>query len=179
MAIIPEGDVDPQITYAAVGEALTAWEGFEESLSAIFTVLDGSPGDLEVYRQYGEDGHRFAVRAELIRKAGDKFFRKNPCQKNEGDLTALLTSAIDAARLRNKIAHGIVIEVTHCPPTPDGKWQEPFNRFHLSAPWFSTKRLRAGFPGLGSAAIKSAGTQFRKLEETAEELVRRIHLPKA
>jgi len=103
------GDASNDITFAAVGEALSQWQFFEGNLSLAFSfLLDSGYGNLAAQRAYGSV-ESFRGRANLIEEAADVYFRRVQDETLYRNLTALLRRAkSDWAARRNEIAHGIV-----------------------------------------------------------------------
>jgi hypothetical protein len=103
------GDASNEITFAAVGEALSQWEFFEGNLSLAFSLLlDIGYENLAAQRAYGSV-ESFRGRANLVQEAADVYFKQVKDETTYGNLTALLRRAkSDWSARRNEIAHGIV-----------------------------------------------------------------------
>jgi hypothetical protein len=103
------GDATHDVTFAAVGEALSKWEWFEANLSLVFSCLLGTGyGNMAALRAYGSV-ESFRGRANLIEHAAEVYFKYKPNDDLHADLKNLLRTAVNnfSAR-RNEIAHGIV-----------------------------------------------------------------------
>lgn len=104
------GDARNDVTFRAIGAALSNWEWFEGNLSLTFSFLIGSGyGNLAATRAYGTV-ESFRGRANMIREAAGVYF-KYPHNKNdelEAELTDVLRVAGNFSARRNEIAHGIV-----------------------------------------------------------------------
>ena len=103
------GDKSEDITFQAVGAALTQWEWFEGNLSLAFSFLIGvSHGNLAAIRAYGAI-ETFRGRANMIQRAAEVYFRQQPDDIQEAQLTKILNLALrHLSGKRNEIAHGIV-----------------------------------------------------------------------
>ena len=103
------GDPDSDITFCAVGKALSQWEWFEGNLSLAFSYLIGSGyGNLAAQRAYGSV-LGFYGRAGMIERAAEVYFKYNRNSDLEFALDLLLISSRDRlSGRRNDIAHGIV-----------------------------------------------------------------------
>lgn len=163
MNSIPEGDEYEQVTFSAVGQALTAWERCEDSLSTLYTILDNTPGELGTLMRYGREGKSLQFRLECVRKKGELFFVKSPNQQQEGELAEIIQIFLKLSPLRHRIAHGIVQALEHCGPSGDGLWKPSTVRYYLCAPWFAEERLKTGH-GYGSAEILTIALDFERLE---------------
>jgi len=102
------GDASDEITFAAVGRALTAWEGFEISMATLFARFIGVQTDtLPATRAYGSV-LTFRGRAEMVEAASEAYFFSTPDSEPEPELNEVLKEARNYATRRNEIAHGIV-----------------------------------------------------------------------
>ena len=66
---VPNYDHDPQITYAAVGEALSMWECMEYRLAELYTIFRRAPYDMEALKQFANTGKIFSQRLAALRRA--------------------------------------------------------------------------------------------------------------
>ena len=102
------GDATSDITFRAVGAALSQWEYFEGNLSLAFSFLIGSGyGNVAALRAYGSV-ESFRGRANMIEEAGEVYFKYEPDEKLQASIKELLTRARQLSGRRNEIAHGIV-----------------------------------------------------------------------
>ncbi len=102
------GDDTEEITYAAVGYALTKWELLEFRLSQFYSRLTGkSPNKYETIVDYSK-GATFRSRASTLKNALCAYSTSHHCQSLEGKILALIDEAIRASDRRNEIAHGVV-----------------------------------------------------------------------
>jgi hypothetical protein len=103
------GDASEDITFAAVGRALTRWEEFEVLFASLFSTLVGKDDNTAAaIRAYGSV-ITFRGRADLIRAAAEVHFRLFPndaLAKTFNTFVNQLTN--NASPRRNEIAHGIV-----------------------------------------------------------------------
>jgi hypothetical protein len=115
------GDEDKGITLAAVGAALTAWGHYEAELGRLFTSLVAydliSPG---AERAFGAI-RTFEARRDVLRSAGDAYFahyygklETDDVKQDRETFGGMLTISRNAVRVRNNIAHGVV--VPYLPP---------------------------------------------------------------
>lgn len=101
------GDDDQDSTFAGIGRVLSQWEMIEVELSHIYAWLMNRPEEIEVLRQYGEK-RIFAERIKEFRQIADVYFRGNPHQETEGELSTLTDTICKFAERRNEVAHCIV-----------------------------------------------------------------------
>lgn len=104
-----KGDPDIETVYAAIGTALSAWEGLEEQLANIFAALVAPDGiQLPAQRAYGSI-LTFRGRGELITAAAGAVFFLFPNTGLRTSIKNLLDEASQFAARRNEIAHGKVV----------------------------------------------------------------------
>jgi hypothetical protein len=102
------GDPTEDITFRAVGMALSQWEWFEGNLSLAFSYLIGAGfGNFGALRAYGTV-ESFRGRANMLWEAADVYFKLNRDERTESALSDLLKRAGKFSTRRNEIAHGIV-----------------------------------------------------------------------
>lgn len=104
----------PDDLYAAVGKALSSWDGVESTLARIFalccqTPIFGNPLGEPAIRAYGSVVS-FNGRAEMVDAASRAYFhnKKAPTAEIEMKLRGLLSECRQFAGRRNDIAHGRV-----------------------------------------------------------------------
>lgn len=102
------GDTEEQITFAAVGVALSRWEYLEGQLGLLYACLvDAQYASAPALRAYGVIGS-FSTRIDMLREATSAFFFGS----KHDDLRVEILDRIEIARKfstrRNEIAHGIV-----------------------------------------------------------------------
>ena len=106
------GDPTEDITFAAVGRALTGWELFEVWLSRIFAELTGyDRGTSPAMRAYGAI-MAFGSRADMVKAAAEAYFTHHPSPGIHNRLRDLLKLALKYSPRRNEIAHGIVYDLS-------------------------------------------------------------------
>lgn len=123
------GDPVDDLTFAAVGRALSHWERFERVLSILFAEFVGDQDDdLPAVRAYGAVA-TFRGRVEMIRAAAEAYFAAYPNPGGEKLLDDLLDEASNFSARRNEIAHGFVNgwRPEDSPDTPKGFVLMPFN----------------------------------------------------
>jgi hypothetical protein len=179
------GDASNDITFQAVGEALSQWEFFEGNLSLAFSFLLGSGyGNLAAGRSYGSV-ESFRGRVQLIEAAAEVYFKYNVDKELYSDLKKLLNQANRHwSGRRNEIAHGIVqpwFGVEN-----EGKENETAIRkgFVLFPAYYATRKRRlpetTPFTDIvpkyvySSVEIKKFGKHFYKLGETAIHILTRL-----
>jgi hypothetical protein len=103
------GDPTPDLTYGAVGYALSTWEELEYVLFDLFARLSGRNmahnDTMVLYSQ----GRIFRDRFDTLLRAFGDYFRRYPNQHMEGDFDALAATILCGAEQRNNISHGIVV----------------------------------------------------------------------
>lgn len=104
------GDPDPQITFAAVGEALSHWEHLEGLIASLFASFVSDHGDnLPAKRAYVAV-RTFEGRMEMLRASAEAFFSAFPDEGLQDTYQKFLKSVKEFAPRRNDIAHGVVAE---------------------------------------------------------------------
>jgi hypothetical protein len=102
------GDPRADITFIAIGRALTAREHFEESMAFLFAKFLGLKGNqLPAKRAYGSI-LTFRSRAEMVEAAAEAYFFTDPEARLQKEVIGLINAARGFAPRRNEIAHGIV-----------------------------------------------------------------------
>jgi hypothetical protein len=102
-------DTDPDVTFAAVGRAITAWETLEAHLSYLYSIFVDKPLAFAALDQYGRENKIFNDRMTALCKAGRKYFQRCPSQKKEGEVDSLIAETRRLSVFRHQIAHGAVI----------------------------------------------------------------------
>lgn len=101
-----EGDAEKDTLFAAVGSALSAWEGLEGRLSLIFgTLVSPNQVDLAAQRAYGSL-LTFRGRGDMIDAAATAVFFLSPNDTLQKALSDLVKEIGKFAARRNEIAHG-------------------------------------------------------------------------
>jgi hypothetical protein len=101
-------DTDINVTYAAVGGAMTAWETLEAYLSLLYSIFVGAPMDGRKLVEYGERGRIFDTRMQILCDAAQAYSRKAPDQSYEAIIDAIIRDARTLSIRRHHIAHGVV-----------------------------------------------------------------------
>ena len=103
-------DFTKESIFAAIGMALSAWEGFELALSLLFGLLVAPKDEpLPAQRAYGSIV-TFKGRTEMVEAAAEAVFFISPNTDLERDIDDLIKWAVGFVARRNEIAHGIVTE---------------------------------------------------------------------
>ena len=127
------GDKKATTTYAAVGQALSQWEGLETKLAELFSQLVGGEwpgGDETPYhpavRAYGSVLGS-AARLTMIEEAAKAHFQWYPNPALEKQLKDFIgTECRNFATKRNNIAHGVVdLRLSDPPRLKIGYWLVP------------------------------------------------------
>lgn len=174
------GDPDIETTYAAVGRALTRWEGVELGLATLYSVFIGHPMRMDKIREYGAANRIFAMRLAEVEAAASRYFIRHCCQELEGDFQQISIRATELSALRNNIAHGIANKVTYLavPGTHPPKQCNGPILFLLSSPWYTVSRAKQiSLNGIASREILSGSDEFVGLIEDIESLIRRLDQP--
>ncbi len=101
------GDPSAEITWAAVGRALTEWKELELYLVRLYAKTIGVKPIEAISRREYLDAFKFHGRAGVIEEA-IKWSVKRPDQASEDLSKRVLDEAREAAKRRNDIAHGVV-----------------------------------------------------------------------
>lgn len=174
------GDIDINVTYAAVGRALSRWETVELALARIYALFVARSLALDKIREYGAQNRIFIERLFSLKRASVPYFRNNPDQTNEGDFFRLCQRAETLSTVSNYIAHGIVSEVHYfitADTLPSEYPAEPILCV-LQTPWYeSGRKMQIGPDGIGSAEILDASEPFKLLRIDADAFVHRLLPP--
>ena len=102
------GDSSNDITFRAVGAALSQWEFFEGNLTLAFSYLVGTGyGNIAAVRAYGSV-ETFRGRANMIESAAEVYFKYTLDPELQSLLNGVLKLSRQFSARRNEIAHGIV-----------------------------------------------------------------------
>lgn len=161
--IEPHGDVDPNTVYAAVGQAIHAWESLESAVARLYLAFAGIPEGLDKLAAYGAANRRFVSRMAATRSTALVYFSKNPDQEMEGRLARLLEQTEELSIERHRIAHGhiVPIAIVEVPANADGSFVvEAQAQYRWAVPFYSLQNLRAQPSGLASRDINLRRDQF-------------------
>lgn len=100
------GDIDKEITYAAVGYALDCWEGLEVNLCGLYAAYNGLQRAETVAINGYSNGRIFVDRMSTVAQASSMWSIKNPDQSLESEFSAIQEQVVAASAFRNEIAHG-------------------------------------------------------------------------
>lgn len=103
-------DTDDTRLFEWLGRAINEWERVEFSLSTLYSFFVGDT-TLGSVRGYGE-GRIYRERADILKRAAEKWFVQNSHQEFEGEFDRLMTAVTGFSDRRNEFAHGIVVEVS-------------------------------------------------------------------
>jgi hypothetical protein len=104
------GDPDPQITFAAVGEALSHWEHLEGLIASLFASFVSDHADYVPAKRAYVAVRTFEGRMEMLRASAEAFFDAFPDKDVQDTYQTFLKSVKEFAPRRNDIAHGVVAE---------------------------------------------------------------------
>jgi hypothetical protein len=102
------GDPSADLTFAAVGRAMSEWEELELYLARLYAKFLGIPPIKAIAIPEYRDVANFHSRATAIQKAATKYFVSHPNQDREGEFAQVLEDIRQLAARRNDIAHGVV-----------------------------------------------------------------------
>lgn len=124
--------------YAAVGRALSSWEGLERELGVIFSLLVAGSNTKSARRAYYAV-RTFEGRSEMLRAASEAFFAERENIPLQDKFKELFSAAKSFSPRRNDIAHGAVNHFIRDPAVG------PFKRFKTFAlyPSFANYKDRA------------------------------------
>jgi hypothetical protein len=102
------GDLSADLTFAAVGRAMSEWEELELYLARLYAKFIGIPPIKAIAIPEYRDAPNFHSRATAIKNAATKYFISHPDQEREGEFKQILEEIRQLASRRNDIAHGVV-----------------------------------------------------------------------
>jgi hypothetical protein len=111
------GDPSAELTYAAVGRAMSEWETLELYLARLYAKFLGIPPIQAIAIPGYRDVANFHARAKEIENAATKYFVSHPNQEREGEFKQVLDGIRQLASRRNDIAHGVVTLWWNCKET--------------------------------------------------------------
>jgi hypothetical protein len=120
-----EADESEDVTYAAVGRALTHWEQIESELSHLFAIFIDKFSETEAYDLYYKNGRSTMERIATLENAAERYFQKHPSQEIESEFSGISRAATGFASRRHEIAHGIVRPI---------QWYWPFVKKFMNLP---------------------------------------------
>jgi hypothetical protein len=134
-------DDHPDLTFAAVGRAITMWEIAEVEFARLYSIFTGRPNLIDAYQEYGAEPTYFDKRMSRLCEEGRKYFIKQSSQTNEANLDALIQEGKALARIRHQIAHGIIRAFPiYGDPDENGIVSPQFGYF-IVAPYYSLVTL--------------------------------------
>lgn len=107
----PQGPGDPDIrdTQIAQSRALTSWELLELHYAILYSIFRGGYQRLLYLQEYQDRGNIFDQRLQNLSNAADQFAIKNISQEIEGEFQWQKDMARRLSKLRNEIAHAMII----------------------------------------------------------------------
>jgi hypothetical protein len=104
-------DYDPDVTFNAVGRAISAWETLEAHLSYLYSIFIGKPMLIDALEAYGRENKIFEQRIRGLCGTAEAYFMKQPSQDREGEVDAIISEARRLSIYRHQIAHGIITAI--------------------------------------------------------------------
>jgi hypothetical protein len=176
-------DLDnPDITYAAVGRATSAWETLEAHLSYLYSIFVEKPMLVDAMEEYGRDRRKLPCRIRALNGAADAYFVKFPNQEHQGALRFIIKETKELASKRHQIAHGVV----HMLPAFTGSKNELgyyADRwgYLLMPPWHAlynlTRKGQDDHYRWGSREIDAWTAKFYACAERAKKLAETLNPP--
>jgi len=173
-------DLDVRETHAAVGYAVSRWEGLEFRLSQLYSIFVGRPMVAKTMMEYGRENHVFSRRMRRLEVAGSAYFSKCPNQDRERRLNELILRTTILAERRNRIAHGIAQGApTFCRLNREMKiFGSPVSTYRVVPPFYAIERLvdddEAPF-AYGSREIRAIASLFAEHSEAVRIFMLTIH----
>ena len=180
------GDKDENVTYAAVGLALTNWGHLEHQLGEIFLALIG--GNSRSYEAMMAFGSIMSGRgrSDMIEAAAKVYFATRTQPKDittKKRLVDLMEAVNKFADRRNEIAHGVVMPAIG--DELDDETDDFDISFVLTPSFFTAKKRRVESIGKGhfamppsyeysSKEIRTLATRFEALVNPAATIAREI-----
>lgn len=156
------GDEKDEITYTAIGRALSRWESAEIRVASLFALLIAMPTPLPAIRAYGSVA-TFQVRKQMVLGAADSFFNTHPNDELHKKIKDLFSKYFDkAGSRRTEIAHGIVISKN---PTKRKR------QFFLAPAYYSSKNYDHKF----NPAYLYSSKEIGEYREAFEQLTIYTH----
>ena len=171
----PIGDLHEDVTYAAVGYALSQWETAETQLCWLTGAFMGLPrGDWRVVQRYSHHA-TFQGRANALEAAACAYWPTRCDQALEGRFLALMAEARSLSERRNEIAHGVVTVLREWQATRSQEWclvPALYDRRKVEPPHIPTYIYVAN-------DIRVAGHRFLELSNAAHLLTLALEVPHA
>lgn len=165
-------DPDFDLTYAAVGRAISAWEGLEVLLSHLYSILIYKPREIKIIIDYGTNGRIFKDRIRLLTTAAETYFVGKPDQEKEAKLDEIIGEAIILSIQRHQIAHGLVAKIPFVAPETSGD-KTTGHGYALVPPWYGFHQLtkhNQKFYFYNSQNILAEAQRFQKCASRARVL---------
>ena len=177
-------DQDPNITFHAVGVALTHWEYFENSLATLHSIFKRKPYLVDAMREFGNENRVTSKRIQMLDQAGKQYFYPNADDRLETRFAGIIKDAEGLSTARHKIAHGVVTSIQVFDPGPNAKPDDLIVAkimWGVGAPTYAGQTLRK--PGdtymFGSQKIMEYVSDFDQLRVAAYQLAHDLVPPPA
>lgn len=181
MADFVPGDCDPDITFNAVGRAISAWETLEAHLSYLYSAFVRQPMLLDAIEQYGRETRTFQNRIAHLGRAAAVYFKD---QAQEAEFHALIAEVEQLHRYRTQIAHGALRAVPVAIPVFNHKGEiggavvdGSKYSFTIAPPWYGNPQLSAltgSYYHYGSQTILGFIAEFDELTRRIIALYRKL-----
>ncbi len=170
-AAFPEkGDTHEDVTFAAVGRALSQWERLEVALAGLFAAFVGGKKQEEAIAMRAYGGVvASSARTVMINAAAETYFHLFPNPSLQKLVDELLSELRNYGARRNEIAHGMVMNYSVY--TPPGR--KPGTGCCLFPAHYNNKKIKIGIGAKGltghpnyiysSVEIDAYGVAFTKL----------------
>jgi hypothetical protein len=172
-------DPHPDITFCAVGRALSAWESLETNLAILYSVFKKRPGLIDCLAEFGKEGRVTSRRIDVCKAAAAKYFFSRPDQGYEMRFAKSIARASELAIFRHQLAHGVVMNMPVYAieePKP-GEWVFPTEMYGLGWPWYSQAQLHPEAFMYGSKRIDEIKADFKEAAKLAGDLSDEMRQP--
>ncbi len=177
-------DPHPDITFRAVGVALTQWELLEEQFAYLYSIFTRRPYRVDAIEEFGKDGRITRERIAKLKTVGEGFlFGKFNQAWDFTFRDDVIAPAVGLTARRHQIAHGVVTSIG-TPSNPDpkpGEWSALNDKlvFGLCYPRYAHARLyQRGDPFMyGSAEILETAAKFAALRIVTEKFANELSAP--
>jgi hypothetical protein len=175
---------NPDITYAAVGRATSAWETLEAHLSYLYSIFVEKPMLVDAMEEYGRDRTTITARTKALNDAATAYFVKFPNQNHEAILGCIIKETEELASKRHQIAHGVVNRLPAFTGSKNelGYYADSWG-YLLMPPWHALYNLarKKGDDHYrwGSQDIDAWTAKFYACAERVNKLAEAINPPKA
>jgi hypothetical protein len=163
-------DWSPDVTWMAIGKALTAWEEMEEGFGRIYCAFKGT-SNMGMLKKYADEANIFKDRMDLIERSAEAYFTRKPDQNLEGEIAKMVKRARLMSKTRHRIAHGVVY-----PMVMNDRLPLRGTSFALHPTWYALERLSKpdNFYVWGSKEIAKETDKFIVLSRWTRDYAARL-----